>query len=166
MSPPPATERRRSRRRKPAQLVYLEFGKENGGMVKDVSEGGMRFYLINPVAAGQSLHFSVNLDADRRVEGRALMVWTDAGGKSGGMSFSELSAESRETLRAWLAEIDSPLPAAAALPVHGAAPSTAPVPVAPAPVGSLAAPTPPTASTPATLVPAAAHTAAPTPDTL
>src|SRR5277367_6913745 len=82
MSPPPPTiERRRSRRRKPSQLVYLEFGKENGGMVKDVSEGGMRFYLINPVAAGQSLYFSVNLDAHRRVEGQALMVWTDAGGK-------------------------------------------------------------------------------------
>src|SRR5271154_4020352 len=132
MSPPPATERRRSRRRKPSQLVYLEFGKENGGMVKDVSEGGMRFYLINPVAVGQSLHFTVNLDAKRRVEGHALMVWTEAGGKSGGMSFSELSVESRETLRAWLAEIDSPLPAMPNVPVHAAPPDKAPIPEVPA----------------------------------
>src|SRR5271168_2081846 len=161
MSPPPATERRRSRRRKPSQLVYLEFGKENGGMVKDVSEGGMRFYLINPVAVGQSLHFSVNLDTHRRVEGQALMVWTDAGGKSGGMSFSELSAESRETLRAWLAEIDSPSAAAAAPPVHAPAPSAAPVPIAPAPVGSHATPTSPIAFTPTSPVPATPHIPAP-----
>jgi hypothetical protein len=108
MSLPPTTERRRSRRRKPPQLVYLEFGRENGGMVKDVSEGGMRFHLINPVAVGQSLNFAVTIDAARRLEGQALMVWTDAGGKSGGMSFSGISAESRDALNAWLAEIDSP----------------------------------------------------------
>src|SRR5271167_89066 len=165
MSPPPATERRRSRRRKPSQLVYLEFGKENGGMVKDVSEGGMRFYLINPVAVGQSLHFSVNLDTHRRVEGQALMVWTDAGGKSGGMSFSELSTESRETLRAWLAEIDSPLTADAGLLVHTAEPSTAPDPIAPAPIGSHFASTSPTVSTSVTPVPPAPRTVATTPGT-
>jgi hypothetical protein len=117
MSSPPTTERRRSRRRKPLQLVYLEFGRENGGMIKDVSEGGMRFHLINPVAVGQSLNFAVTIDAARRLEGQALMVWTDAGGKSGGMSFSGISAESRDTLNAWLAEIDSP---------HSANPVSAP----------------------------------------
>src|SRR5271154_1983184 len=158
MSPPsaPTTDRRRSRRRKPSQLVYLEFGKENGGMVKDVSEGGMRFYLINPVAVGQSLHFTVNLDAKRRVEGHALMVWTEAGGKSGGMSFSELSVESSETLRAWLAEIDSPLPAMPNVPVHAAPPDKAPIPEVPAP------PVVPVFVAP---VPAAPHTAATTPVT-
>lgn len=135
--------------------MYLEFGKENGGMVKDVSEGGMRFYLINPVAAGQSLYFSVNLDANRRVEGQALMVWTDAGGKSGGMSFSELSAESRETLRAWLAEIDSPLTATPDAPVHVAPPNKAPSPEVPVP--AVPAPVAP--------VPPAPHTAATTPVT-
>jgi hypothetical protein len=165
MSPPsaPTTDRRRSRRRKPSQLVYLEFGKENGGMVKDVSEGGMRFYLINPVAAGQRFHFAVNLDAKRCVEGQALMVWTDAGGKSGGMSFVEISEESRETLRAWLAEIDSLLSATPALSVHAAAPSIAPVPIASIPVAPHAAPTAPTVPAPVAPVLAAPHIAMPTP---
>ena len=102
------TERRNSPRRKPLRLAYVQFGRENGGMVKDVSEGGMRFHLMNPVAVGQELHFAVAIDAGRRIEGQARMVWTDATGKSGGFSFTELSAPSRDNLRAWLAEMDSP----------------------------------------------------------
>ncbi len=132
---PPTIERRLSRRRKTPQLVYLEFGKENGGMVKDVSEGGMRFFLINPVNVGQSLRFTVNIDAARRLEGQAVMVWTDAGRKSGGMAFSEMSAESRENLRSWLAEIDS----LSADPV-------APVPIAPTPSTTPPVATPPVAT--------------------
>ena len=108
MSSTLTTERRQSRRRKPPQLVYLEFGRENGGMIKDVSEGGMRFHLINPVAAGLSVHFAAAIDAVRRMEGQARMVWTDASGKSGGLCFTELSASSRDILQAWLAEIDGP----------------------------------------------------------
>jgi len=107
MSPSQANERRQSRRRKLPQLIYLEFGRENGGMVKNVSEGGMCFHLMNPVAAGQRLAFAVPIDAERRIEGQAVMVWTDAKGKSGGLAFTELSVQSRETLRAWLAEIDA-----------------------------------------------------------
>jgi PilZ domain len=143
MSSPRITERRRSRRRKPAHLVYLEFGRENGGMVKDVSEDGMRFHLINPVAVGQSLHFAVNIDATRRLEGQASMVWTDAGGKSGGMSFSDISAESRETLLAWLAEIDSPLSADPVAPSR-----LAPVPVTPEPIAPVPPAPGPVASSP------------------
>src|SRR5271165_4899552 len=124
MSQTPTTERRRSPRRKPAQLVYLEFGRDNGGMVKDVSEGGMRFSLMGPVVVGQTLQFSVNLDAARRIEGQAKMIWTEANGKSGGLSFAELSEQSRETLRAWLAEIDGP--ASATLPAPPAAPTRVP----------------------------------------
>ncbi len=108
----PQNERRRHPRRKPPQLVYLEFGRENGGMVKDVSEGGMRFHVMGPVAVGHSTSFGVTIDAGRRIEGQALIAWTDASGKSGGLAFSELSTEASETLRAWLAEIDSPQRAA------------------------------------------------------
>jgi hypothetical protein len=136
-------------------------------MVKDVSEGGMRFHLINPVAVGQILHFAMNIDVARRLEGRAQMVWTAPGGKSGGMSFVELSAESRETLRAWLAEIDSPgtaspvasirttsqaRPAASPTDTISAAPvPSAAAPVMHAPVGSPPPPSPSPLNTPSTM---------------
>jgi PilZ domain len=138
---PPTTERRKSRRRKLAQLVYLEFGRENGGMVKDVSENGMRFHLMNSVTPGQSLRFAVNIDATRRLEGQATMVWTDPGGKSGGMSFTEISEESRQMLRAWLAAIDAPQPSAPAA-APAVTPRVAPTPPAPSPVPPAPVPQP------------------------
>jgi hypothetical protein len=152
MSQPPTTERRRSRRRKPLRLVYLEFGRENGGMVKDVSEGGMRFYLMNPVAVGQTLQFTVNLDAARRIEGQAKMIWTETNGKSGGMSFAQISDQSRETLRAWLAEIDGPT----AAPLTAAAPA---VPLTPPRVPPDPVPAPSAISAPAAQVPASQSSA-------
>src|SRR5271165_4080454 len=140
MSPTPTPERRRNPRRKPSQLVYLEFGRENGGMIKDVSEGGMRFHLMNPVSVGQSLGFAVAIDATRRIEGQARMVWTDSTGKSGGLCFTELSAASRQILQAWLAEMDAPEGIVASA---GVAPATAAPPVAISPVAapSVAGPT-------------------------
>jgi len=125
-------------------------------MVKDVSEGGMRFHLINPVTIGQSLRFTVNIDATRRLEGQALMIWTDSGRKSGGMSFSEMSAESRENLRSWLAEIDSPLTADPIAPGRVAPTSVALMTPAPSPV----LPIPP-ASAPVAPAPVASTSIAP-----
>ena len=145
MSPTPINERRRSRRRKPSQLVYLEFGRDNGGMVKDVSEDGLRFSLMGPVVVGQNLQFSINLDSSRRIAGQAKMIWTEAHGKSGGMSFEELSEQSRETLRAWLAEIDGPT----AAPLSVTPPAK---PLAQPRVPPDCVPTPPAISAPAAQV--------------
>jgi hypothetical protein len=102
-------ERRRNRRRKLTQLVYLEFGRENGGMIRDVSEGGMRFHLMNRVTVGEELRFGITVDPARRIDGKARMIWTDATGKSGGMAITEMSPESRATMFSWLADIDSPV---------------------------------------------------------
>jgi hypothetical protein len=99
-------ERRRNPRGKPSQLVYIEFGTDNGGMIKNVAEGGMRFFLMNPVIAGHQLHFGMTIDPSRRIEGEASIIWSDASGKSGGLSFAELSPKARQTLRSWLTEIE------------------------------------------------------------
>ncbi len=114
-------DRRRSRRRKLTQLVYLEFGRENGGMIRDVSEGGMRFHLMNRVTVGEELRFGITVDPARRIEGKARMIWTDATGKSGGMAITEMSPESRATMFSWLADIDSPVQTAPASPAPKAA---------------------------------------------
>lgn len=110
MSSTSTVERRRSPRLKPAQLVYIEFGRDNGGMIKNVSQGGMRFFLMNPVIAGHKLQFGMTIDAARRMEGDAVIVWTDASGKSGSLSFAGLLPEAQEILRGWLAEMDAPPP--------------------------------------------------------
>lgn len=104
-------ERRSNPRGKPSRLVYIEFGTDNGGMIKNVAEGGMRFFLMNPVIAGHQLHFGMTIDPSRRIEGEASIIWSDASGKSGGLSFAELSPKARQTLRSWLTEIEMDGPA-------------------------------------------------------
>jgi PilZ domain len=147
-------ERRRNRRRKLTQLVYLEFGRENGGMIRDVSEGGMRFHLMNRVTVGEELRFGITVDPARRIEGKARMIWTDATGKSGGMSITEMSPESRATMFSWLADVDSPAAAApasqaprAARPQTSEAGTSEASPSAPAAVPPTPAP-PPVAAPP------------------
>lgn len=143
-------DRRRSRRRKLTQLVYLEFGRENGGMIRDVSEGGMRFHLMNRVTVGEELRFGITVDPARRIEGKARMVWTDATGKSGGMTITEMSPESRATMFSWLADIDSPVQPApassaprAARPQPSQAGTSDPSQAAPVVAPSMPAPAPP-----------------------
>ena len=169
-------DRRRSRRRKLTQLVYLEFGRENGGMIRDVSEGGLRFHLMNRVTVGEELRFGITVDPARRIEGKARMVWTDATGKSGGMAITEMSPESRATMFSWLADIDSPVqpaPAVAAPKTAGpqpsqagtsepsqAAPAVAPSPPAPPPPAPPTAAPPVVQQTPAVQSPAAQPSAA------
>jgi hypothetical protein len=151
-------ERRRNRRRKLTQLVYLEFGRENGGMIRDVSEAGMRFHLMNRVTVGEELRFGITVDPARRIEGKARMIWTDATGKSGGMAITEMSPESRATMFSWLADIDSPAQAAppsqapkAARPRASQAGNTEPS--QPAPAVRPPAPAPPSVAPPSVAPP-------------
>ena len=166
-------ERRRSRRRKLTQLVYLEFGRENGGMIRDVSEGGMRFHLMNRVTVGEELRFGVTVDPARRIDGKARMIWTDATGKSGGLAIAEMSPESRATMFSWLADIDSPVqpaPASQAPKGHAshprpsqaatsdprpAAPIAPSMPAPPTPAAPVTAPPPVAQQTPASQPPVA-----------
>jgi hypothetical protein len=105
------------------QLVYIEFGTDNGGMIKNVSEGGMRFFLMNPVITGHKLQFGMTIDPARRIEGDASIIWSDPSGKSGGLSFAGLSSKAQQTLRSWLAEMDGALSAEPSPAAHEARPA-------------------------------------------
>jgi hypothetical protein len=158
-------ERRCNPRGRPSQLVYIEFGTDNGGMIKNVAEGGMRFFLMNPVIPGHKLHFGMTIDPSRRIEGEASIIWSDASGKSGGLSFAELSPKARQTLRSWLTEIemDGPAPAQPSAAVVEAPPHADPSPQAalasPHQVEKISPPTIPASAPPAKIPPV--HTPAP-----
>ena len=77
---------------------------------------------MHRVTAGQDLHFGITIDPARRIEGQARIVWTDTSGKSGGMAFAEMPAQSPATLHAWLADIDAPPQAVPVPPIQPPAP--------------------------------------------
>src|SRR6266478_9510380 len=88
--------------KKPLQLVYLELGVGNGGMLLSVSEDGFRFRAVSPVRANTIMPFAFSLDGRNRLEGEGTVAWVEEEGKSGGMRFTEVSPEFRAALGAWL----------------------------------------------------------------
>src|SRR5262245_63745665 len=90
-------------RKKPDQLVYLELGSGNGGMLLSISEEGFRFRAVSPVRPQSLLPFAFSLDGSHRLEGTGEVEWLEDDGKSGGMRFLEVSSEFRSLLGHWLA---------------------------------------------------------------
>ena len=89
-------------RKRPLQLVYLELGSGNGGMLLSVSEEGFRFRAVSPVRADGPLPFAFSLDGINRLEGSGEIESLEDDGKSGGLRFTEVSDEFRGKLASWL----------------------------------------------------------------
>ena len=94
-------------RKKPDQLVYLELGSGNGGMLLSISEDGFRFRAVSPLRPTGLMPFAFSFDGNRRLQGIGEVEWLEDDGKSGGMRFVEVSAEFRSAVNHWLA-LDSP----------------------------------------------------------
>jgi cell division protein FtsN len=95
-------------RRRPQQLVYLDLGKENGGVVLNLSEHGCGFQAITPVKCGET-RFGFQINGGRRIAGGAEVVWADDAGVMGGLRFLNLPPEARREIRVWLEETNAPV---------------------------------------------------------
>src|ERR1700745_3756054 len=88
--------------KKPLQLVYLELGVGNGGMLLSISEDGFRFRAVSQVRETTFMHCAFSLDGRNRLDGTETVEWIEEDGKSGGMRFTEVSPEFQAALAAWL----------------------------------------------------------------
>ena len=70
-------------RKKPDQLVYLELGSGNGGMLLSVSEDGFRFRAVSPLRPNGLMPFAFSLDGSQRLQGIGEVEWLEDDGKSG-----------------------------------------------------------------------------------
>src|SRR5579872_635576 len=106
LAPPPMMQHeRRLNTRKPLdQLAYLSLPPNNGGIVLDVSEGGLGFHAIAPVDASGPIEFIFEIDSDRKITAVGELAWKDSTGKSGGLRFTELADETRLQIRQWADE--------------------------------------------------------------
>jgi PilZ domain-containing protein len=96
-------DKRRFVRKRTDQLLYAEFGPDNGSILLNLCEGGCSFQSMAPVRAEQ-LRFSVSVGDGRKLEGDGQMVWSDPSKKTGGMRFLNPSQELQEQVREWLEE--------------------------------------------------------------
>ena len=95
---------RRVHLRKPLhELAYLSLPSNNGGVLTDISEGGLGFHAIGPVEDGP-LHIRFAIDSAERIIAVGELAWRDASGKIGGLRFTRLPDGVREKIRAWAAQ--------------------------------------------------------------
>lgn len=123
-------DRRQSPRTKLVEIAYIGMGPENGGLVLDVSDGGLSFHAVAPVHTTETVRFLLSLRGHSRIEGAGEVVWTNEVGTVCGLKFTSLSSTAREYLNNWTNQSKSPAPArdvstATAPPAQAAPASTA-----------------------------------------
>jgi hypothetical protein len=94
-------DRRQAPRTKLVEIAYIGMGPENGGLVLDVSDGGLSFHAVAPVAKAETINFLLSLRGHSRIEGAGEVVWTNEMKTVCGLKFTSLSAGAREHLSNW-----------------------------------------------------------------
>ncbi len=96
VEPSRAPDRRHQPRHKINSLVYLDVERDNGGVLLDFSEGGMCISVANPLLKASTIHFSLRLEENWRVDGTGCVSWVSPSGRSAGVNFVDLPASSRQ----------------------------------------------------------------------
>ena len=98
----PGPERRQTSRVTVASLAYICFeSDDNGGVVLNISEGGLCLRVIVPIDAGEIVRLWF-LAERRRVEVEAQVEWVDESRRTAGLSFKVLSQHPRDEIRKWI----------------------------------------------------------------
>lgn len=116
-----SSERRQYPRTKLAEIAYIGMGPENGGLVLDVSDGGLSFHSVAPVQQSENIRFLLSLRGHSRIEGFGEVVWTNELRTVCGLRFTSLSSGAREHLNNWTNQSKIPT-----VPRKRLAPSSAP----------------------------------------
>jgi PilZ domain len=129
---PPHGERRASARYRTASIAYVQLGAENGGVLLDVSENGLRLSAGETLGWDDAIPVSLQLTyrADP-IQATAKIVWLSESKRTAGLQFVSLPEMSRARLRDWIAqEADGgsvEIPAAAGGPAAAPRPARRPL---------------------------------------
>src|SRR5262249_38807233 len=85
--------------KKPQQLVYVELGQNNGGMVLGICEQGFSFRAVAPVKLEGPVNFGLALAGNLLWKGTAEIAGAEDAEKTGGLKFSNFSSQFRRSLR-------------------------------------------------------------------
>jgi cell division protein FtsN len=101
-------ERRNSPRIALKNLAYVNLEPDNGGILIDVSDGGICFRSAVPVPQSSTVRFSFSLE-DHRIEASGLLAWSDTTRKRGGLKFTSLSPDDQRAIRDWMDKHELPV---------------------------------------------------------
>jgi cell division protein FtsN len=89
-------------------LADIHFEPNNGGIVLNLSEGGLCFHAIDPLQIDGTIRFSVSLH-NQRIQASGQLAWIDQAKRTGGLRFTGLPAEARQQVRDWTSQPATPL---------------------------------------------------------
>src|SRR5271155_5265588 len=100
----PVPERRSHIRRRVLSLEYIDLGSFNGGILLNLSEGGMYVQAVAGLSNDELPELSFRLpDSTYVVKTNAQIAWTGESRKDAGIQFVNLSQEARLKIREWVA---------------------------------------------------------------
>jgi hypothetical protein len=102
-------ERRSTSRQRPEELSYIQFEPEGGGIVVDASDLGLAFHAASALRQTGPMQLSVSPNPRQQIKLTAEIVWMDETKKSGGLRFTELTADVRNQIRQWLSQTSESL---------------------------------------------------------
>lgn len=105
----PKADRRAHPRQRIQSLTYVELGGGNGGIVLNVSEGGMTVVAAQPLEADGAMEIGLQLPQTRkRIQFKGEIRWLSDSRKEAGLRFVDLSSEVLADIRDWMKREASP----------------------------------------------------------
>jgi TonB family protein len=99
-----SAERRSWPRRIPDTLTYIHLGTGNGGIVLNVSEGGLRLASAGLLSGDANPPMCLRLPGTREwIETPGQIVWTSKSRKEAGVRFVGLAESDRDRIKNWMA---------------------------------------------------------------
>jgi hypothetical protein len=107
VQPMTGLERRQTPRTTMERHAYINIEPNNGGIVLNVSSGGLCFHSFDPVQRNGTIRFWFS-DHNQRIDAEAELAWVDETQK-GGLRFKALPPEAHEQIRNWMNQPSIPL---------------------------------------------------------
>jgi len=100
---PLTTERRQNPRHPVRPTEYIEIGDSNGGIILDISEGGMAVASAHALVGNQTLLFRFQLPRSNEIiEASGKINWIGETKKRAGVRFVDLPPATREQIQKWI----------------------------------------------------------------
>ncbi len=106
----PAGDRRAHPRQRVRSLSYVELGRDNGGIVLNISEGGIAVQAAEALDETEGL-ISMRIEipgSRKRLEVNGEFAWIGASRKDAGFRFVDLQEDALRRIRSWIAREESP----------------------------------------------------------
>ena len=99
----PVDNRRSQVRRKLDALAYVDLGAGNGGVVVDLSEGGLNCQAVGPVTPGETCNLKFCLPGMRKpIIAVGKVIWSNSSKRGGGLQFLNLDDSVRQQLKTFV----------------------------------------------------------------